>query len=72
MDLHEKRVVYERLGVTEYWVVDLAEGRVLVHRLADDGAYHTAERTSGTLTTPAAPGLEIPVTELFAHGEPLT
>lgn len=67
MDLHEKRIIYQELGVAEYWIVDLAEGRVLVHRLADDGAYHITERISGTLTPLAAPGLEVPVTELVAR-----
>lgn len=67
-DLIDKPDVYCEIGVPEYWVVDLAHERVVVHRRDADGVYHTTERTSGTLTTEHAPGLEVPVAELFATG----
>lgn len=64
-DLVDKREIYAEIGVPEYWVVDLSEPRVVAHRLAADGGYEAAEHTGGTLTTPRAPGLEVPVVELF-------
>ncbi|MEX0658283.1 MAG: Uma2 family endonuclease [Egibacteraceae bacterium] len=64
LDLHEKRDIYQELGVGEYWVVDLRRRRVLVHRL--DAADEARTVTSGTLVTPVAPGLGVPVAELFA------
>lgn len=64
IDLDEKRDVYAALGVGEYWVVDHAGERVLVRRLGDAGTYHSTEHTTGRLTTPAAPGLQVPVAEL--------
>lgn len=38
LDLHDKRGIYEALGVPEYWVVDPRAGHVLVHRI-DEGRY---------------------------------
>jgi Uma2 family endonuclease len=66
LDLDEKRGIYAEVGVAEYWVVDLAGQRVLVHRHDAAGAYQAAEHTAGVLTTAQAPDLEIPVAELFA------
>lgn len=65
VDLQTKRDLYERIGVPEYWVVDLTEQRVVVHRRDAAGRYRSVERTSGTLTAEAAPGLEVPIGELL-------
>lgn len=59
------REVYAEIGVPEYWVVDLTEHRVVVHRRDAAGAYQPTEYTTGTLTTEQAPCLEIPAAELF-------
>lgn len=66
LDLHEKRDIYESLGVGEYWVVDLGRNVVLVHRLGDAGRYAVTESTGGSLTPLAAPGSTVPVAELLA------
>jgi Uma2 family endonuclease len=68
VDLHEKRDIYARIGVGEYWVVDLTREVVLVHRRDEAGAFAVTEHTDGTLSTPAAPGLAVPVDEVLAAG----
>lgn len=68
LDHVEKHDLYQRLGVAEYWVVDLAAGLVVVHRRGSAGAYEASEHTSGTLTTEQAAGLKLPLAELFAAG----
>ena len=64
-----KYQVYERFGVFEYWVVDPDLDVVKVHCLVD-GRYVKASElsleNSDVLTTPLLPGLEIPLTRLFA------
>ncbi len=68
LDHVEKHDLYQRLGVAEYWVVDIAAGLVVVHRRGSAGAYEASEHTSGTLTTEQAVGLKLPLAELFAEG----
>lgn len=68
LDHFEKHDLYQRLGVVEYWVVDLAADVVVTHRLGTAGAYEASEHASGTLTTKQAPGLKLPLAELFAKG----
>jgi Uma2 family endonuclease len=63
--LVEKREIYAEIGVGECWVVDPTEKRVLLDRRAAGGD-QTVEATSGTLTTPTAPGLEVPVAKLLS------
>jgi Uma2 family endonuclease len=61
-DLDIKPVIYARALVTEYWVVDIAGGRVVVHRGPRDGGYaDVAEvRTGGRVVAPAGlPGLTV-------------
>lgn len=67
LDLHERRDLYDRLGVPEYWVVDLAREAVLVHRRDASGTYQVTELASGTVSTELAAGLEVPVAELLRN-----
>jgi Uma2 family endonuclease len=67
LDLIHKRGLYEREGVAEYWFVDLDEEQVDVHRLGDDGRYGlpTTLGPDAILSCLAAPGLALPVADLF-------
>lgn len=65
-DRFVKRVVYERGGVSEYWLVDGEERSVEILRLAEDGYapwdYLTGD---GTLRSPTLEGFELPLPDLF-------
>jgi Uma2 family endonuclease len=70
LDLINKRSLYEREGVPEYWFVDLETRLVDVHRL-DDVGHYGAPATFGagdTLTCLAAPRLRLPVAAVFGDG----
>lgn len=59
---------YALYGVREYWIIDPAEEKAEVHRLAGK-SYELTGALSGdeTLTTPLLPGWELPVRRLFAE-----
>jgi len=64
-----KRRLYERSGVSEYWVVDPELDVVRVYRRAADTFSRPNElsREAGdVLTTPHLPGLELPLSRVFA------
>ena len=59
-DLGAKRLLYERLGVAEYWVVNVAEQDVI--------AFEVHDRHSGEIqTSTVLPGLEIRLVEEALH-----
>ena len=59
-DLGAKRLLYERLGVNEYWVVNVAEQQVVAFAVAEGGSRQI--RVSGVLL-----GLEITLVEEALH-----
>ncbi|MGI8875283.1 MAG: Uma2 family endonuclease [Egibacteraceae bacterium] len=66
IDHTAKRDIYQRLGVVEYWVVDLEADRVLVHRLGEAGYGQPSEHTRGDVLEPVtAPGLTVAVARLL-------
>lgn len=64
-----KRKLYERYGVREYWIVDPELEGLKVYRMTEQGYVRVAELTheaGDILTTPLLPGLQIPMSEIFA------
>ena len=65
-----KRRLYERDGVSEYWVVDPEVDAIRVYRREGDRFGRAIELTSeraDVLTTPLLPGLEIELAGIFAE-----
>jgi Uma2 family endonuclease len=69
LDQHTKAALYARAGIPEYWIVNLAESTVEVHRDPDReaGAYRAKAVVSSesTLAATSVPGLRINVADLF-------
>ncbi len=63
-----KRRLYERTGVSEYWVIDPELDAIRVYRREGDGFGRVDELSasaSDVLTTSLLPGLEIPLSRVF-------
>ena len=63
-----KRRLYERFGVTEYWVVDPELDTIKVYRLIEGRFTRTSELSleqDDALTSPLFPGLELRLAEIF-------
>jgi Uma2 family endonuclease len=66
-DLTAKAELYARAGIIEYWVVDVAARRLIVHRDPSEGLYRSviAYAEQETLAPLAAPHSEFRVAEAF-------
>jgi Uma2 family endonuclease len=63
-----KRRLYERAGVSDYWVVDPDIGAIRVYRREGDGFGRVVELSASAgdvLTTSLLPGLEIPLARVL-------
>ena len=68
-DLVEKRDVYERTGVREYWVVDPAADTVTRYTRRSAGPFAAPETLTAadTLETPLLPGLAVDLTDVLGE-----
>jgi len=66
LEIHRKRELYERMGVLEYWYVDLDAERVEIYRL-QEGRYGlpTLLDRGSSLESPLVPGFSIAVDDLL-------
>jgi Uma2 family endonuclease len=68
-DRHVKRLLYERAGVREYWLVDPEATAIAIHRRDEAGSFPAvADLTAqgrDTLETPLVPGWSLNLTRLF-------
>lgn len=66
-DTNEKRLVYARAGLREYWVVDINGGRLLVYRDPRAGDYATQQAfgPAETVSPLAAPSATVRVADLL-------
>lgn len=63
-----KRRLYERFGVSEYWIVDPEIDVIKVYRRVGDRFARAAElalENGDVLTTPLLPALEMPLVKIF-------
>ena len=67
-DMAEKRSLYERHGVREYWVVDPGNRYVHVYLKGEGGRYGDPQVYVGaaTVLSTVCPGFELRIEELFA------
>jgi Uma2 family endonuclease len=64
-DLGRKRLAYERAGIPEYWVIDIAAKTIRVFRLDQRRKYQETRHTGGLVAVQALPGVSIDLGELF-------
>jgi Uma2 family endonuclease len=69
LDRQTKAALYARAGIPEYWIVNLADSAVEVHRDPDSeaGVYRAKAVVSAerTLASTSVPGLRVNVADLF-------
>ena len=74
LDRRFKAAMYARAGLREYWIVNLVDHTVEVHRepqpttdAADEWSYRSVDvlRPPASVTPPAAPSAQVPVADLL-------
>ena len=66
-DLRVKAALYARAQIVEYWVLDIASRRMIVHRELMEGQYRSvvAYGEMERLSPVAVPGWELRIGDLF-------
>jgi Uma2 family endonuclease len=65
-DLEDKKRVYARDGIQEYWIIQLDESQIRVFRSPNNGDYSTAEIiSSGAIAPSAFPNIKIELERLL-------
>lgn len=68
-----KQQLYERFGVSDYWVIDPELESIKVYRAVEGRYVRRHELTlenDDVLTTPLLPGLELPLARIFKNAQP--
>lgn len=67
LDLKEKRDLYERHGVQEYWIVHPVDKVVMVYRMDNDGVYNKAEifGSADIIESSSVAGIQFSLEEIF-------
>lgn len=68
-DLSRKADLYARAGINEYWVLDLINRRMIVHRAPTPGGYQSVQAFEATESVAplAAPGALVHVASFFSE-----
>jgi Uma2 family endonuclease len=69
-DYQTKRRLYQKAGVSEYWIIDEEEQKVTLLRLGRDRRYHEARRQKGWLVSRVLPKFRIRPEWLWQDPEP--
>jgi Uma2 family endonuclease len=65
-DLHTKRTIYAREGVTEYWIIDPDAKKTLIYRFDENmNEPVTQIKSPAKVTSPLFPGLTIELDAIF-------
>jgi Uma2 family endonuclease len=65
-DKETKRRLYAQAGILEYWIVNLQDRQVIVHRDGQDGDYRSVQTlTAGPITLLAFPDVSVDVNPLL-------
>jgi Uma2 family endonuclease len=66
LDLHTKRAVYSRQGVTEYWIIDPGAKEMLIYRFDENiNKPVTRLKSPASAKSPLFPGLTIELDAIF-------
>lgn len=67
-DLNQKKITYARNGIPEYWVIDLANKKLIVHTQVQNNNYaQVNEYTTGTISPLAFPNIAIALDKLLLY-----
>jgi Uma2 family endonuclease len=65
-DKELKRLIYAKAGIIEYWLVNLQDRQIIVHRDPIDGDYRSTQTlTNGSIAMLAFPDVAIDVSQLL-------
>jgi Uma2 family endonuclease len=70
-DYKKKRDLYEKAGVSEYWIVDEMKQKVILLRLDGGGKYRSVRANRGVLRSEVLPGFRIRLAWLWQEPLPL-
>ena len=67
-DCEQKTITYARNGISEYWVIDLKNNKIIVHTQPRNSIYsQIVEYRSGIIVPQAFPNIEIDLSKLLVY-----